>query len=122
MQRIAGAPAELPYPLLILIKAFEYAGGDMLRESYDYAFVDTWRDASDGAPMFLRMKALEHLHPRTEFSYWIEGFIRSRIRAYKYAKLKENPDTGSGFYEKSYDGLINYLTDFSDVTPEEMEL
>ena len=72
---------------IINADAFEYAEHVMPGECYDYAFVDTWRDASDGEPMYRRMKALEHLSPTTEFSYWIEGFIVSRIRSLKYAEL-----------------------------------
>jgi hypothetical protein len=73
---------------IIEADAFEFAASqEMIREEYDYAFVDTWRDASDGAPMYLKMKKLERLHPKTEFSYWVEGFILSRIRAYNYSKI-----------------------------------
>ena len=69
--------------------AFEYAEGIMPSESFDFAFVDTWRDASDGAPMYKKMKALEHLSPTTEFSYWIESFLISRIRAEKFVAERE---------------------------------
>lgn len=66
---------------IINADAFEYAEEVMHGENYDVAFVDTWRDASDGAPMYKRMKALEHLSPNTRFLYWVEGFLRSRLRA-----------------------------------------
>ncbi len=66
---------------IINADAFEYAEEVMPGENYDVAFVDTWRDASDGAPMYKRMKALEHLSPNTRFLYWVEGFLRSRLRA-----------------------------------------
>lgn len=61
--------------------AFEYAERVMPNEGFDVAFVDTWRDAGDGAPMYKRMKALEGLSPDTRFLYWVEGFLRSRVRA-----------------------------------------
>lgn len=61
--------------------AFEYAEHIMPAEGYDVAFVDTWRDASDGAPMYEKMRSLEHLSENTEFLYWIEGFLKSRLRA-----------------------------------------
>lgn len=67
--------------------AFEYAEKTMPKERFDVAFVDTWRDASDGAPMYERMKALEHLSEGTEFLYWIENFLRSRLRAEKFSEL-----------------------------------
>jgi len=72
---------------IINADAFEYAEGEMPREEYDFAFVDTWRDASDGAPMYKKMKSLEHLSPNTEFSYWIENFLISRLRAEKFGEI-----------------------------------
>ena len=74
--------------------AFLYAKHTMSSEKFDYAFVDTWRDASDGAPMYERMKALEHLSPDTEFSYWIENFLISRLRAEKFSEIKKKLDKG----------------------------
>ena len=56
---------------------------------FDVAFVDTWRDASDGAPMYERMKRLEHLSPDTEFIYWIENFLISRLRAIRFAEIED---------------------------------
>ena len=61
--------------------AFEYAERVMPKEGFDLAFVDTWRDAGDGVPMYKRMKSLEHLSPKTEFLYWIENFLKSNIRS-----------------------------------------
>ena len=69
--------------------AFEYAEKLMPSENFDLAFVDTWRDASDGAPMYERMRALEKYSKNTKFLYWIENFLRSRLRALKFAQLVE---------------------------------
>lgn len=91
--------------------AFEYARDIMPREEYNYAFVDTWRDASDGLPMYEKMKALEHLSPKTEFSYWIERFIISRKRALKFEKLIEKCDTGATDAPKTYQEFIKELTE-----------
>lgn len=74
--------------------AFEYAERVMPRERFDVAFVDTWRDASDGAPMYSRMKALEHLSPNTEFLYWVEGFLRSRLRAERFSEIFDKYERG----------------------------
>ena len=74
--------------------AFEYAERLMPDEKYDLAFVDTWRDASDGLPMYERMKKLEHLSEGTVFMYWIEGFLRSRKRAFAYADIMDRIDAG----------------------------
>lgn len=75
--------------------AFRYAEFDMPKERYDVAFVDTWRDASDGLPMYERMKPLEKLSPDTKFLYWIERFIISRRRALRYSELMDKIDEGA---------------------------
>lgn len=74
--------------------AFEYAERVMPSEKYDVAFVDTWRDASDGAPMYEKMKRLERLSPDTEFIYWIENFLISRLRALKFAEIEQMIENG----------------------------
>lgn len=98
---------------IINADAFEYAEKQMPTEEYDYAFVDTWRDASDGAPMYCRMKPLERLNPKTRFSYWIEGFIISRLRSLKYAKLKSAYDAGK--LNMSYGEVLRALTDTAEL-------
>ena len=90
--------------------AFEYAEQVMPKENFDYAFVDTWRDASDGLPMYERMKALEHLSPKTEFSYWIEGFILSRKRALKYSELISLVESDDPRAPKTYNEFVKELT------------
>ncbi len=85
--------------------AFEYAAKVMPGEKFDLAFVDTWRDASDGAPMYEKMKALEGLNPHTKFMYWIENFLVSRIRALDYSAALDN-----GIQD--YDQLIKILNKY----------
>ena len=87
--------------------AFEYAEQVMPGEKFDLAFVDTWRDASDGAPMYERMKRLEHLSPDTEFLYWIENFLISRHRALRYAEILDRLDSGE---EIGYDEIERLLS------------
>ena len=86
--------------------AFEYAKHTMPEEGYDVAFVDTWRDASDGAPMYERMKALEHLSYGTEFIYWIENFLISRLRALRFSDILDRLDSGE---EITYDKIVSEL-------------
>jgi len=88
--------------------AFLYAEKKMPKEHFDVAFVDTWRDASDGAPMYERMKKLEHLSPDTEFIYWIENFLVSRLRALRYSEILKRLDDGE---ELDYSRIIGLLTD-----------
>ena len=91
--------------------AFEYAEKVMPVEKFDYAFVDTWRDASDGLPMYERMKKLEPLSPCTEFDYWIENFIISRKRALKFEELWEKYEANADDAPKSYAEFIERLTE-----------
>lgn len=79
---------------IVKADAFKYAKQVMPSENFDVAFVDTWRDASDGAPMYKRMKALEELSPGTEFLYWVENFLRSRLRAEIYVDIIEKMSSG----------------------------
>ena len=88
--------------------AFEYAEHIMPAERYDVAFVDTWRDASDGAPMYERMKRLEHLSPNTEFIYWIENFLISRLRALRYAEICDRLDRGE---DMEYSEILDSLSE-----------
>lgn len=60
--------------------AFEYAEIKLPGLQADCVFVDLWHDVSDGAPMYMRMKAMEPLSPRTQFYYWIETSIRVFLR------------------------------------------
>ena len=89
--------------------AFKYAEEVMPDEGFDLAFVDTWRDASDGAPMYERMRALEHLSPSCKFDYWIENFLISRLRALKYDELMSAIEEGRDDAPKSYDEIISAL-------------
>ena len=87
--------------------AFEYAECEMPREGFDVAFVDTWRDASDGAPMYERMKRLEHLSPGTEFIYWIENFLISRLRALRLDDIEAGLNNGE---DMTYAEIVDSLS------------
>ena len=91
--------------------AFEYARDVMPKEKFDYAFVDTWRDASDGLPMYERMKELEVYSPNTRFSYWIENFILSRRQSLRYSELCELIESGDADAPRSFDEFKRRLLD-----------
>lgn len=90
--------------------AFDYAEHIMPKEKYDVAFVDTWRDASDGTPMYERMKPLEKLSPSTRFFYWIENFLISRRRALNFSELMDKIDRCLSGAPESYDEVVRALT------------
>lgn len=94
---------------IIEADAFEYAEKIMPTEGYDLAFVDTWRDASDGTPMYIRMKALEHLSPNTRFMYWIENFLISRKRAERFEVQSAKIDLSLKGAFSTYEALVSYL-------------
>lgn len=89
--------------------AFDYAARELGREGYDVAFVDIWRDASDGAPAFIKMKRLEHLAPKTQFFYWIEGFIVSHLRAQRFDRLLKAVEDGDAAAPESFSAFIEEL-------------
>lgn len=89
--------------------AFNYAEKIMPEEKFDFAFVDIWRDASDGAPIYREFKKLEHLSPTTEFAYWIENFLISRCRAERLDELIELVDNDDGRAPKSYGDFVAFL-------------
>lgn len=60
--------------------AFAYAEKTLPQTKTDFVFVDLWHDTLDGAPMYLRMKALESRMPGTPFMYWIETSICAFLR------------------------------------------
>ena len=80
----------------------------MRGDRFDVAFVDTWRDASDGAPMYEKMKRLEDLSPDTEFIYWIENFLISRLRAIKFAEIEQRIERGE---DLTYAEVVKMLED-----------
>ena len=88
---------------IVQADAFEYAAKQMPAERFDYAFADTWRDVSDGLPMYLRMKKLERLNPVTEFSYWVEESLLSGYRWQMFDTVIDNA--------KTYDEVCQCLSD-----------
>lgn len=62
--------------------AFAFAEGPLAETDADHVFVDLWHDVSDGAEMYLRMKAIEkkRFGGQIKFDYWIEPSIRSFLR------------------------------------------
>ena len=97
---------------IVKCDAIEYARDVMPGEDFDYAFVDIWRDASDGAPVYEKMKPLELLSPNTEFSYWIEGFLKSRLRALHFEGLYSKVENETPDAPRSYSEFIEELRNY----------
>ncbi len=94
---------------IVCADAFDYAENRMPIEKFDYAFVDIWRDASDGAPIYEKFKPLEKLSPGTKFSYWIENFLISRLRAIRFEELYESVKSGANTAPRDYEEFIERL-------------
>lgn len=96
--------------------AFEYAEKVMPSEGFGFAFVDTWRDVSDGFDMYIKMKKLEKLNSKTVFSYWIEGLILSHLRWLVFEELWDSAKVGDSLsvFGKakidSFDDILNMLS------------
>jgi hypothetical protein len=56
--------------------------------------------------MYKRMKRLEHLSPNTEFVYWIENFLISRLRALRFAEIEDRLESGE---EMTYAEIVDSL-------------
>ena len=96
---------------IVKADAFDYAEHDMPKEHYDVAFVDTWRDASDGAPMYLKMKRCEKLNTGTRFIYWIENFLISRLRCLRFEEMWQAYEDGRfSDMPESYEAICRELT------------
>ncbi|MBO5213042.1 MAG: hypothetical protein J6B60_05825 [Clostridia bacterium] len=96
--------------------AFFYAENEMKEQNFDFAFVDLWRDISDGVELYIKMKKLEDLHEKTEFAYWIERSILISIRrSIFYAILKSIEQGKNTLSEKEIIARLDleYLKEFS---------
>ena len=78
---------------VICSDAFQYVR-ECSDTHYDFAYVDIWRDASDGIEMYIPMKNIEYMWPNTEFMYWVETSILCELKRYVFlVLLKRFQDT-----------------------------
>jgi hypothetical protein len=87
---------------IINADAFEFIEKVMPNKNYDYSFVDLWHDVSDGLEVYLKIKKLEYLFPKTKFLYWIEDSLLSGFRWKIFNSVVEN--------SKSYYEIKKYLS------------
>ena len=59
--------------------------------------------------MYKKMKALEHLSPSTEFSYWIENFLISRLRSQKFEELYDKTKNDADDAPRTFNELVEEL-------------
>lgn len=71
--------------------AFEFLKNNDLNK-FDYIFSDIWHNASDGLPLYLKIKKYEKLYPNTKFDYWIETSLLALLRRYVLTVFEEQLD------------------------------
>ncbi len=82
---------------------------------YDFAFVDLWHDVSDGVELYVKMRKLEHLMPKTHFEYWIEISILSAVRRRVFEAICESEAKGRNtlsFVEIEKNLSLDHLKEF----------
>ncbi len=101
---------------IISADAFEYVEKKLKDGRYDFIFADTWHDASDGFPMYLRLKKEEKRFSKTKFLYWIEKTLLSHLRTLVFEGLAEtvlldSAQDGKGEPIRDFDGVKRFLSD-----------
>lgn len=82
--------------------------------TYDFAFVDLWRDVNDGLPYYILIKKLALKHKKTKFYYWIEKAMIAMIKRCLITLIYENLNSTDIIYEYEedyYQQLINRLNE-----------
>jgi len=73
--------------------AFDFLKDEGNRGKFDYAFVDLWRDISDGTELYVKIRRLEG-KLSCPFEYWIERSILLGIRKNLFYAIYENEKKG----------------------------
>lgn len=94
---------------IVKADALEYLKKNASKKKIDFVFADLWRDASDGVELYVKLKKLEVLNPKTEYSYWIERTLISSIKASVFNSLY--PKLSSGELIKSEQEIEEMLSD-----------
>ena len=92
---------------IIRSDAFEFVSDKNNAGKFDYAFVDLWRDISDGTDMYIKMRKLEN-KLGCDFEYWIEKSILLGIRKNLFYAIYESEKNGKNTL--TYGEIINRLS------------
>lgn len=99
---------------IVCSDAFDFVCDEKNKGQFDYAFVDLWRDISDGTELYIKMKKLE-LKLGCPFEYWIEKSILLGIRKNLFYAIYESEKSGKNTltYEEICDRLsFEYIKSF----------
>ena len=73
-------------------------------KEYDFIFSDLWHDASDGLPMYLKLKSKFSAFKYTQCTYWIESALVTYLRIMVIGVMRDE------YYQKKYEyGYIQSL-------------
>ncbi len=78
---------------IISADGIHFAQNELAKGRYDCLFADMWRDASDGVPMYVKLKAAEGQAPNVKFYYWAEKTLVATIRQRLFFDLEVLPES-----------------------------
>ena len=73
--------------------AVDYFEHELPKHPYDYVFADLWHDASDGLPLYARLRRIEDAQGAS-FDYWIEDMLLFHLRSGIFDELEKAWQTG----------------------------
>ncbi|MBQ9744879.1 MAG: hypothetical protein IJW19_07135 [Clostridia bacterium] len=99
---------------IVKADAFNFVCDKSNSGKFDYAFVDLWRDTSDGTDLYIKMKKLEN-KLGCPFEYWIEKSILLGVRKNLFYAIYESVKSGKNTlsYKEICDRLsLDYIKEF----------
>ncbi len=69
--------------------AFDYMKQHLRPGKFDVVFSDLWHDPSDGLELYLELRKLEALAPKTHYLYWIEPSLLSVLRHMVFSRITD---------------------------------
>ena len=74
--------------------AFSYAERALPKGGFDTVFADLWHDASDGLPLYARLRGIERRVAAVPFDYWIEDMLLCHLRSLLFSVVWEAKEKG----------------------------
>ncbi|MBQ8174623.1 MAG: hypothetical protein IJ009_04395 [Clostridia bacterium] len=73
---------------IVRADAIDYFEYELPKHPYDYVFADLWHDASDGLPLYARLRRIEDTQ-KASFDYWVEDMLLSHLHAELFCELEK---------------------------------
>jgi hypothetical protein len=108
---------------IVHMDAFEYLSQPQLKANH--IFVDIYRTADDGLPLYIKLKPYERRHPYCQWSYWLEQSILGLFRRYMVMFLNDQRRNLVNHYDTFEHNLFHQLhyqnIEVSITTPEALK-